>query len=207
MKWQIPAQLANRRALLAVVALMAVLILGCELGMTRIDAKEAYSIASPYALAGESDAQLYEIMVGVRNPNEDGRASVWRLGFCSPSTGLVSELTVRDEDLFLGIMGDTPAGDAQPSEAWEEGLRSELEKCGPLAEWIDSTEAATTARANKIGELIDISLIFDAEDPPFVEGLDVWRFDYCVGSSGNIIFISATDGSFLGVGSGVCFKF
>jgi len=181
-------------AAVAAAAALVVIIQGCvsvPSPAPKIGAKEAYSIADPYALAGDPSARLESIRTDVRSWQKDGRSSEWHLTFCSSETGTTLRLYIKDRRLFA--VGDpiVLARDKEPSEAWSfEGSS----RCEPVTQWIDSTEAIERALAHA-----NTSWLWSME---MVSGKWHFRFYWpCRGGIGSLIDhvnIDVSTGAFLG---------
>lgn len=111
----------------------------------RISAKEAFSVAVPYALAGDPNAQLASIRLEEqRHVSNDGRGSKWSLRFLSSDKDETVRLYVKGRVLFLDRDATMPAADKEPSEAWS----YDAQQWEPVGEWVDSTEAIAEALAH-----------------------------------------------------------
>lgn len=152
----------------------------------RISAKEAFSIAAPYALAGDPSAQLASIRLEEQHhPSKDGRGSKWSLLFCSSDTEDTVRLYVKGRELFLDSAAAMPAADKEPSEAWS----YDAHDWEPVGEWVDSTEAIREALAHATQ-----SKVFDMALGPRTW---VFRFYDACNASATRVAVDASTGRFL----------
>ena len=120
-------------------------------------AKEAYSIAVAYALAGEPDARLKSVeLIGHWSDSEElhGKTDRWTLDFCAPDRTYIT-LEVHGETIFLPAPWDIRADEKEPSELWEEA-RVEGRTTNdsfPVGEWVDSVDVFGDALARAQGEM------------------------------------------------------
>lgn len=120
-------------------------------------AKEAYSIAVAYALAGEPDARLKSVeLIGYWSDSEElqGKTDKWTLNFCAPDQTYIT-LEVHEETVFLPDPWNIQADKKEPSELWEEA-RAEgwtTNDTSPGGEWVDSVDVFRDALARAQGEI------------------------------------------------------
>ncbi|UCC58923.1 MAG: hypothetical protein JSW14_03220 [Candidatus Bathyarchaeum sp.] len=174
-------------------------------------AKEAYSIAASYALAGEPDARLRYMEMDDSKPTEKfqelhGKAIGWTLRFCAPDgAGLLLEL--KGKTLYWddpNALEDCPTSEKESWEAWEEQMPNKwFYNRTIVGEWVDSPGIVSDAmeRAKKDGlegdlELWEMELEFTSD---YGEQKHVWGvliYERPVGT-GYKYFYDASDGTYI----------
>lgn len=199
----------QRFALWMLVGILPVLtILGASCTETYIGAtaKEAFTIAAPYARSGASDAELCGIGMKCRGCEVDwtGELSLWRLSFWSPSLNQYIDLLVEEDELFLA--DGRPAYDVDPSEVWRETTPTRMR---PIGQWVDSSVAARAAQSAleerysrgvcRDLELLEMKLTYDD-----ILDMYIWKLGYCHDRTGHFVKIDPADATYLGTWPGTC---
>jgi hypothetical protein len=151
-------------------------------------AKEAYSLAASYALAGEPNAHLKFLYTFELNESR-GKAGEWRLGFCAPDgarlilsvqqTGGQAVLYWTPHD-FSTYGYDVLADEKESSEAWEEA-RADIDSRSNynntiVGEWVDSTDIVSNAVKQARGDGFEGDLCIHSMDLSFTSDYGfVWR--------------------------------
>ena len=156
----------------------------------KTTAKEAYSIASSYALAGEPQAYL-GLIVMERSLSDDGKALEWRFVFCAPDGRYIVVYVNKHE----------VTRDDDPSEAWEQATIGKNTR-EPLGEWVDTPvfveDAFSKARKSLDDQLaycIGATLSYD-----IVKRYKCWRIsiiDHSSKARGRDYYYNITDGSLI----------
>lgn len=151
-------------------------------------AKEAYSIAASYALAGETNARLKFLYTYELNESR-GKAGEWRLGFCAPDgarlilsvqqTGGQAVLywTPHDHSMY-GY--NVPATEKESSKAWEEARADRESRSNYnntiVGDWVDSTDIVSNAVKQARDDGFEGDLCIHSMDLSFTSDYGfVWR--------------------------------
>ena len=98
----------------------------------KINAKEAYKVALPYAKKWSSDAYLVEVTNFIGTKEADGKSKTWEVRFYSPS---------KDQDYVISVRGGEVRGG-------NERAHMSLNKI--VDNWVDSDVAMETANKGLI---------------------------------------------------------
>jgi len=175
-------------------------------------AKEAYSIAASYALAGEPDARLAYMEMDDSKPTEKfqelhGKAIGWTLTFYAPDGASLS-LELKGKTLYWNDPNnwkDCPTSEKESSEVWEEERAGNKYPEGYnrtiVGEWVDSTGIVSDAMERGIKDGLEEDLrIYEMElesTSDYGERKHVWGILIYEGGTGYKYFYDASDGTYI----------